>query len=141
PYYDAEPLAPLERGVDPVHCSILNVAVTIEEARAINNDKSRKVIRSASGMCEAGRIKHRLKYNLWRPACTVLFVGYQAEETLGRSLDEGAKHVKLFGEEIEVEARVMTLPGTSGHADVNGLLRWISAFEEKPQRVFVCHGE
>ena len=140
-YYDEETLALLERGVDPIHFSNLNLAITSEESRAINNDKSPKVILSASGMCEAGRIKHHLKYNLWRPECTVLFVGYQAEGTLGRSLVEGAKHVKLFGEEIEVEARVMTLPGTSGHADVNGLLRWISAFEEKPQRVFVCHGE
>ena len=80
-YYDEETLALLERGVDPIHFSNLNLAITSEESRAINNDKSPKVILSASGMCEAGRIKHHLKYNLWRPECTVLFVGYQAEGT------------------------------------------------------------
>jgi metallo-beta-lactamase family protein len=91
-------------------------------------------------MCEAGRIKHHLKHNLWRSECTVLFVGYQAYGTLGRKLAEGAKSVKLFGEEINVAAKVMTLPGMSGHADKNGLDRWIKAIEN-PKSVFVIHGE
>lgn len=140
-YYDTETLELVDAGIDPIHFSNLNLAVTGDESKAINYDKKPKVILSASGMCEAGRIKHHLKYNLWRPECTILFVGYQAVGTLGRSLVDGAKTVRLFGEKIEVAAKVMVLPGTSGHADVNGLLQWIESYEEKPRHVFVCHGE
>lgn len=140
-YYDEETLELVDAGIDPIHFSNLNLAVTSDESKAINYDKTPKVILSASGMCEAGRIKHHLKYNLWRPESTILFVGYQAVGTMGRALVDGAKSVKLFGEKIEVQARVLVLPGTSGHADVNGLLQWIEAFENKPQHVFVCHGE
>ena len=100
-----------------------------------------KVIISASGMCDAGRIRHHLKHNLWREECTILFVGYQAMGTLGRRLIEGEKNVKLFGEPIEVKARIESLHGISGHADMNGLLKWLGAFKEAPQRVFVVHGE
>ena len=92
-------------------------------------------------MCDAGRIKHHLKHNLWNKNNTILFVGYQAVGTLGRSLLEGAKEVKLFGEDVYVAAEICQMPGISGHADVNGLLDWIGAFEKKPQRVFVTHGE
>ena len=92
-------------------------------------------------MCEAGRIRHHLKHNLWRRECTILFAGYQAVETLGRKLVEGAESVKLFGENVEVNARIATLTGISGHADMNGLLRWLDGFEKKPDRVFVVHGE
>ena len=99
------------------------------------------VILSASGMCEAGRIRHHLKHNLWRPECTILFVGYQAVGTLGRTLLEGAATVKLFGEPIEVQAELCQLTGMSGHADREGLLRWVNSFEQKPKRVFVIHGE
>ncbi len=81
------------------------------------------------------------KYNLWREECTILFVGYQAMGTLGRRLIEGEKNVKLFGEPIEVKARIESLHGISGHADMNGLLKWLGAFKEAPQRVFVVHGE
>ena len=100
-----------------------------------------KVILSASGMCEAGRIRHHLKHNLWREECTILFVGYQAVGTLGRALVEGVKEVKLFGESIDVRASIRSLVGLSGHADKNGLIEWIEGFQEKPRRVFVVHGE
>ena len=92
-------------------------------------------------MCEAGRIRHHLKHNLWRPECTVLFVGYQAAGTLGRRLLEGVSSVKLFGENIEVLARIESLKGISGHADKKGLLEWLQAFEKRPEHVFVVHGE
>ena len=92
-------------------------------------------------MCEAGRIRHHLKHNLWRPESTVLFVGYQAVGTLGRAIIEGAKEVRLFGEPIEVRAKIRQFNGLSGHADKNGLVEWITAFTEKPRKVFVVHGE
>ena len=107
----------------------------------INFDENPKVIISASGMCEAGRIRHHLKHNLWRKECTVLFVGYQAAGTLGRKLIEGASSVKLFGENIEVSARIENLKGISGHADTKGLLDWLRGFESSVQHVFVVHGE
>ena len=140
-YFDGKALELVEQGINPIEFSNLKLAVGSEESRAINYDRDPKVIISASGMCDAGRIKHHLKYNLWREECTVLFVGYQAVGTLGRRLVEGAHSVRIFGEDIEVLARVMSLPGTSGHADVNGLMTWIGAFEQKPRQVFVCHGE
>lgn len=92
-------------------------------------------------MCDAGRIKHHLKHNLWRKECTILFVGYQAVGTPGRTLVEGATDIKLFGEEIQVNAEILVLPGVSGHADNNGLMEWASAFLIKPKQVFVCHGD
>jgi metallo-beta-lactamase family protein len=138
--FDEESLNFVQKGINPITFDGLKVAVTSDESRAINFDKTPKVIISASGMCEAGRIKHHLKHNLWRSECTVLFVGYQAVGTLGRRLAEGAKTAKLFGEEINVAAKVMTLAGMSGHADKNGLDRWITAIEN-PKKVFVNHGE
>ena len=92
-------------------------------------------------MCEAGRIRHHLKHNLWREECTICFVGYQAVGTLGRKLLEGAESVKLFGENITVNARIESIKGISGHADRNGLLNWLKGFEKKPDRVIVVHGE
>ena len=140
-YFDKETLELLAKGIDPIRFDNLILSVSSEESKAINFDMEPKIIISASGMCEAGRIKHHLKHNLWRPECTVLFVGYQAVGTLGRSIVEGARSVKLFGEEIDIAAEVLTLPGVSGHADINGLLKWIGSYKEKPQHVFVCHGE
>ena len=128
-------------GIDPIQFPGLKVSVTSDESRAINTDPVPKVIISASGMCEAGRIRHHLKHNLWRKECTILFVGYQAVSTLGRSLLEGATNVKLFGESIEVQAEICQLTGLSGHADREGLLKWVNSFEPKPKRVFVIHGE
>ena len=107
----------------------------------INFDETPKVIVSASGMCDAGRVRHHLKHNLWRPECTILFVGYQAVGTLGRMIVDGMDEVKLFGETITVRARIAKLAGMSGHADKNGLLEWLGGFAVKPRRVFVVHGE
>ncbi|MCC8161762.1 MAG: MBL fold metallo-hydrolase [Lachnospiraceae bacterium] len=139
--FDEEAMALVRAGINPIRFAGLHLAVSSEESKAINFDKTPKVIISASGMCEAGRIKHHLKHNLWRPECTVLFVGYQANGTLGRSLREGAERVKLFGETIEVKAEIRNLEGISGHADRNGLLKWASAFSPAPKMVFVVHGD
>ena len=138
---DEEARALIRAGVNPLWFDGLKTSVTAEESKAINFDKTPKVILSASGMCDAGRIRHHLKHNLWRRESTILFVGYQAEGTLGRQIVEGAKKVKLFGEEIEVAAEIRVLPGVSGHADRDGLLAWLQAFEQKPGRVFVNHGD
>ncbi|MDY3766994.1 MAG: MBL fold metallo-hydrolase [Lachnospiraceae bacterium] len=139
--FDEDAAALIQRGINPISFPGLKTSVTSEDSKNINFDLKPKVILSASGMCDAGRIKHHLKHNLWRSECTVLFVGYQANGTLGRAIVEGAKSVKLFGEEIEVCAEIKTLTGISGHADNEGLIKWISAFEKKPERVFVVHGE
>ena len=109
--------------------------------KLINFIEKPKVIISASGMCDAGRIRHHLKHNLWRKECTVLFVGYQANGTLGRRLLEGEKNIKLFGEPIEVRARIESLHGISGHADMNGLMAWLKGFQTSLEHVFVVHGE
>ena len=139
--YGEEAIALVQSGENPLQFPGLYISETKEQSVAINGDETPKVIISAAGMCDAGRIRHHLKYNLWRPECTILFVGYQAVGTLGRTLIEGATTVKLFGEPIEVQAEICQLTGMSGHADRDGLLRWVNAFTEKPKRVFVMHGE
>lgn len=140
-YYDQETLDLLEQGINPIAFPGLKLSVTSEESKAINFDDTPKVILSASGMCEAGRIRHHLKHNLWRSDSTILFVGYQAEGTLGRRLIEGVKHVRLFGEEIQIQAEITTLEGISGHADRDMLLGWLGAMKQKPKQVFVNHGD
>lgn len=139
--FDEEAVELVERGINPIAFPALKLSVTSEESKAINLDDRPKVIISASGMCDAGRIKHHLKHNLWRKECTVLFVGYQAVGTPGRALVEGTSQLRLFGEEIQVNARIRVLPGISGHADNQGLMEWAAAFSQKPRQVFVCHGE
>ena len=139
--FDEDTRALLAQGIDPIQFPGLQVSVTSDESRMINADRVPKVIISASGMCEAGRIRHHLKHNLWRKECTVLFVGYQAVGTLGRTLIDGAVNVKLFGETIDVQAEICQLTGLSGHADREGLLAWVNAFSPKPKRVFIIHGE
>ena len=139
--FDEEAMELVRRGINPLNFQGLKLAITSEESKEINFDETPKVIISASGMCEAGRIRHHLKHNLWRPECTILFVGYQAAGTLGRALIEGAGEVKLFGEEVEVRAEIGQLPGLSGHADKGGLIEWVNAFTKKPERVFIVHGE
>ena len=119
----------------------LTLTETSEESKALNLDASSKVILSASGMCDAGRIRHHLKHNLWRKECTIVFVGYQAEGSLGRALLEGAKSVKLFGEEIAVNARIVNFKGLSSHADRDHLLAWAKHYAPKPRHIFVVHGE
>ena len=139
-YYDEETLALLDAGINPIQFPGLHLAVTSDESRAINSDRTPKVILSASGMCEAGRIRHHLKHNLWRPESTILFVGYQAEGTLGRKIIEGARRIKLFGEEVQVCAAIETLEGISGHADREMLLNWLHSLPQPPRQVFVNHG-
>ena len=139
--FDEEAMALVRQGIDPIRVEGLRLTVTAEESRLINADKVPKVILSASGMCEAGRIRHHLKHNLWRPECTVLFVGYQVPDSLGRRLLDGVPQVKLFGEEIDVKAEITQMSGMSGHADRTGLLRWVDELEAKPRRIFVIHGE
>ena len=139
--FDEDAMKLVEVGINPLVFPGLKLSVTSEDSRAINFDPKSKVIISASGMCEAGRIRHHLKHNLWRPECTICFVGYQAVGTLGRKLIEGAECVKLFGENITVNAHIETMKGISGHADMNGLLDWLKGFETIPARVIVVHGE
>ncbi|MCC8156058.1 MAG: MBL fold metallo-hydrolase [Oscillospiraceae bacterium] len=140
-FFDSETLALLDAGINPLVFPGLKIAVSSEESKQINFDPTPKVIISASGMCDAGRIRHHLKHNLWRSECMVLFAGYQAVGTTGRAIRDGRKQIRLFGETVTVNAEISYLPGKSGHADKEGLLRWINAFTEKPQMVFVNHGE
>ena len=139
--FDEEAMALIRKKINPIAVPGLRLTITSDESKAINFEDGPKVIISASGMCEAGRIRHHLKHNLWRPECTILFVGYQAVGTLGRAIVEGAKEVKLFGETIEVRAQIRKITGLSGHADKAGLIAWLDGFKEKPRRVFVVHGE
>ena len=139
--FDDEALELIRKGINPLSFPGLKISVTSEDSKAINFDDDCKVIISASGMCDAGRIKHHLKHNLWREDSTILFVGYQAVGTPGRALLEGTQEIKLFGEPVHVAAKICRMPGISGHADVNGLVDWIKAFEVKPQKVFVTHRE
>ncbi len=139
--FDEEAMELVRANINPIAFAGLRLSITSDESKQINFDETPKVIISASGMCEAGRIRHHLKHNLWRPECTILSVGYQSVGTLGRAIVEGAEEVKLFGEPIEVRAKIMQLTGLSGHADKDGLIEWITGFEEKPRKVFVVHGE
>jgi metallo-beta-lactamase family protein len=140
-YLDDEARALMKAGINPISFKGLEVSVSGDESKAINTDPEPKIIISASGMCNAGRIRHHLKHNLWRPECAVLFVGYQAEGTLGRILSDGVKEVKLFGDVIAVKAEIGMLTGISGHADRSGLLEWLGGFKGKPFQVFVNHGD
>ena len=140
-YLDEEAIEVLQGGDDLFTFPGLTLVQSTEESKALNMDHSSKIIISASGMCDAGRIRHHLKHNLWRPECAVVFVGYQAEGSLGRRLLEGAKSVKLFGEEIAVNARIVNFKGLSSHADRDHLLAWIEHFAPTPQQVFVVHGD
>ena len=140
-FYDAETLALLDQGIDPIDFKNLRLSVTSDESKLINEDPQPKVILSASGMCEAGRIRHHLKHNLWRKDSTILFVGYQSSGTIGRKLQDGASSVQLFGETIAVHAHIETMAGISGHADQAILLDWLGAMETPPKLVFVNHGD
>ena len=140
-YYDPETLALLSKGEDPITFPGLKLSVTAADSKLINTDETPKVILSASGMCEAGRIRHHLKHNLWRADSTILFVGYQSPGTVGRKLLDGAESVKLFGENIAVHATIENLAGISGHADRDMLWNWLKAMGKAPAQVFVNHGE
>ncbi len=138
---DSQTLALIERGINPIKFEGLKLAVSVEDSKFINVDNTPKVIISASGMCEAGRIRHHLKHNLYNSQNLILFVGYQANASLGRALLEGVKSVKLFGEQIAVRAEIRSLKGLSGHADKDGLISWLKAFKSKPKTVFLNHGD
>ncbi len=140
-FFDEETAELLRQGINPLYFKGLEPSVSAEESKALNFSEDPKVIIAGSGMCEGGRIRHHLKHNLWRPECTVLFVGYQTEGTLGRLLLDGAEHIKLFGESIAVHAEIAFLEGSSGHADRDGLINWLKGFTERPTRVFLNHGE
>ena len=139
--FDEDTLKLINIGNNPLDFRNLKFTRTTEESKQINFSKESKVIISASGMCTAGRIKHHLKHNLWRKESSIVFVGYQANGTLGRRIKEGEKVVKIFGEEIQVNAEIHSLEGFSGHADKEGILQWIKSFKSKPQKIFVVHGE
>ena len=141
-YLDEEALELVKDGTHMFTFTNLRMTETSEESKALNLDPTPKVIISASGMCDAGRIRHHLKHNLWRPDSTIVFVGFQGEGTLGRALLDGAKSVKLFGEEIAVRAEIVNFQGLSSHADRDHLLGWIQNVKApKPQHVFVVHGD
>ena len=139
--YDEEALALIRQGINPITFPGLRLTISTEESKAILEDYDPKVIISASGMCDAGRIKHHLKHNLWREDSTILFVGYQAAGSPGRRILDGAEEIKIFGEPVAVHARIESLRSLSGHADRDGLLDWLSGFEQKPRQVFVVHGD
>ncbi len=139
-FYDNETLALLDKGINPIHFKNLRLSVTSQDSRAINEDMTPKVILSASGMCEAGRVRHHLKHNLWRSDSTILFVGYQTDGTLGRKLLNGADSVKMFGEEITVNANILEIDGISGHADRDMMLDWLGNLQNRPTKIFVNHG-
>ena len=139
--FDEETKEYIMRGDNPLDFKNLRFTRSTEESQALNMDKRPKVIISASGMCEAGRIRHHLKHNLWDARNSIVFVGYQAQGTLGRSILEGKKDVTLFGEEVHINAQIYNLEGFSGHADRNGLFSWVSGFRQKPGQIFLVHGE
>lgn len=131
----------MKEGINPIWFDGLYTTVSSDESKALNTNTECKVIIASGGMCEGGRIRHHLKHNLWNHMNTVLFAGYQASGTLGRIIYDGAKTVKIFGEEIEIGAEIRLLEGISGHADQEGLLKWIFSCESRPRSVFVNHGD
>lgn len=139
--YDEEAREFLMNGENPLDFPGLKFTKTTEESQALNTDKTPKIIISASGMCDAGRIRHHLKHNLWNPKSSIVFVGYQAQGTLGRRILDGEKDVALFGEPIHIQAEIHNLEGFSGHADREGLLHWVEGFQSEPKQIFLVHGE
>jgi len=139
--FEEEVKKEIEGGDDPLEFPGLQFTKTAEESRELNEKEGAKIIISASGMCDVGRIKHHLKHNLWNSNNTILFVGYQAPGTLGRKIIEGAKKVKIFGEEIAVNARIEYIEGYSGHADQEWLLNFLYSFINKPKQGILVHGE
>ena len=139
--FDEETKEYILKGDNPLDFKNLKFTRSSQESMMLNANKEPKVIISASGMCEAGRIRHHLKHNLWDERNSIVFVGYQAEGSLGRLIVEGAQEVTLFGEKINVKAQIHNLQGFSGHADKNGLMTWLGGFQQPPKQVFLVHGE
>ncbi len=140
-YGDSQTRQIVEEGSNPLSFDNLFFTDSVEASKAINKDSTPKVIISSSGMCEGGRIRHHLKHNLWRQESAILFVGFQAHGTLGREILEGAKKVMIYGEKIMIAATIHNFTGLSAHADKDGLLKWVNAFQKKPETVFVSHAE
>jgi len=140
-YYDEQARAIVDQGFDPFDMPNLHFTPTTEESIAINEKAGSAIIVAASGMCTAGRIKHHLKHNLWRPGASIIIVGFQAQGTTGRKIVDGAKKVKVFREDVAVKAKVYTIGGFSAHADQGGLLEWVRHFTESRPKVFIVHGE
>lgn len=139
--FDEEAKDYFSRGDDPLDFKNLEFTTSFLESKKINNSSTPKIIISSSGMCNAGRVKHHLKHNLWKEKTSVIFIGFQAEGTLGRKLKEGAEMVNIFNENIKVNAGIYSIDGFSGHADMDDLIDWIDHFTKKPRKVFVVHGE
>jgi len=140
-YYDEEAMAIVKEGFDPFDMPNLKFTLATKDSIAINENSGSAIVIAANGMCTAGRIKHHLKHNLWRPGASMVIVGYQATGTTGRKIVEGAKSVKIFRENVDVKAKIFTIGGFSAHADQNDLLNWVSNFEESKPKVFIIHGE
>ena len=141
-YLNDDAAALVRAGIEPLSFDGLRFVETGEDSKKLNDDMTPKVIISSSGMCEAGRVRHHLKHNLWRRECSVVFTGFQALGTLGRTLVDGeVPNVSLFGEEIAIRCQIFNFRGMSSHADREGLLKWIGMFETAPESVFVVHGE
>ena len=139
--FDEEMKELITSGDDPLDFKNLKFTRTTDDSKQLNMNRTPKVIISASGMCEAGRIRHHLKHNLWDEKSSIIFVGYQAEGTMGRLLLDGTDKVTLFGEEVQVKAEIHNLEGFSGHADRDGLYSWLSGFQKEPKHIFLVHGE
>ena len=139
--FNEETQAIINEGDNPLEFNGLKFTRTADESKALNASEESSIIISASGMCEVGRIKHHLKHHLWEPNSTILFVGYQAPGTLGRKLVDGEKKVKIFGEEIAVNARIEYIEGYSGHADQEWLMNFVYSFTTPPKHIFLVHGE
>ena len=139
--FDYETQELIKSGDNPLEFPGLRFTRTSQESKELNESDEPSIIISASGMCEVGRIKHHLKHNIWNPKNTILFVGYQAPGTLGRKIVDGAKTVKIFGEDIAVNARIEYIEGYSGHADQEGLMNFVYSFVKKPEHIFLVHGE
>ncbi len=139
--FDKEAREKILSGDNPLEFKNLHFTQTTDESKALNMSTEPKVIISASGMCNAGRIRHHLKHNLWKKNSSIVFVGYQGEGTLGRLIKEGEKEIRLFGEDIYVQANIESVEGFSGHADQRGLMEWLKGFKEAPKKVFIVHGE
>lgn len=140
-YADKETLNLIKSGEDPLNFDNLHLITEQADSVALNSDNSPKIIISTNSMAESGRIRHHLKHNIWKPDCAVILTGHQAEGTPGRALLDGSDTIKLFGEDIAVKAKVYNFRGMSAHADREGLIKWLCAFDRKPEKVFLVHGE
>lgn len=140
-YFDDESQEKMRKGDNVLEFRNLFFTESVEDSQELNRTKKGLVIISASGMATAGRIRHHLKHNLWRSECSVVFVGYQAQGSLGRILQDGAKSVNLFGEDIAVNSKIHSFSGLSGHADRRGLYNWVKAIRKGPKEIFLTHGD